>query len=65
MPLDVQCSGVSWPIQLWVATVDGPRAWSTLTAKCSCSTATLIVSPSSAASRMHTSAALPDHVEPV
>ena len=40
---------VRWPP--WT----GPRAWSTFTAKCSCSTATLIVSPSSAASRTHTS----------
>jgi hypothetical protein len=50
----VQCSGVSRPTQLCVDTVQGSSTWSTLTIQPSCSTARLIVLPSSAASRSQT-----------
>lgn len=54
LPLEVACSGVSWPTQLCAVTAAGPRTWQRLIAYCSSRMAMLTVSPSSSASRSHT-----------
>lgn len=54
LPLEVACSGVSWPTQLNAVTAPGPRTWYRLIAYCSCITARFTVSPISSARRSQT-----------